>query len=357
MSEIRSILQGLVGKIATVRPQNKVPMYENRDLSLAPPMFRHKYASINFGRFCGDNLEAWIFQAEHYFEFYEIIEKLGTLYSEGNNETNAPKVFDDLSERPTNANSIYISCKLSQLEVMDPHNVCKLTIRDTTEAFFPNDLAYSVSPSAEATDRENDVKSEDKNDEEEIVTIRDGKVYPQHGLGLAQCWKKLSSIPSTCSYPNLITRRITSRLVHDLMSLVPCVSANNVSKIKIMIYGSLNDIIRWFTLLDTSQIITHICHAILYKVMKVQKLSKSDRVNSAILKAANKIIILFLMVFTCSSQGNYNTPSCQMKFPHMNLEDKVLFEGESIVVNQIDPVRAYGLLECFIWDPDPFTLC
>ncbi|KAG5616975.1 hypothetical protein H5410_016799 [Solanum commersonii] len=54
-------------------------------------------------------------------------------------------------------------------------------------------------------------------------------------------------------------------------------------------------IIRWFTLLDTSQIITHICHAILYKVMKVQKLSKSDGVNSAILKAANKIIIFFLM--------------------------------------------------------------
>ncbi|KAH0686387.1 hypothetical protein KY290_017973 [Solanum tuberosum] len=74
MSEIRSILQGLVGKIATVRPQNKVPMYENRDLSPAPPMFRHKYASINFGWFCGDNPKAWIFQAEHYFEFYEIAE-------------------------------------------------------------------------------------------------------------------------------------------------------------------------------------------------------------------------------------------------------------------------------------------
>ncbi|XP_049388498.1 uncharacterized protein LOC125852858, partial [Solanum stenotomum] len=179
MSEIRSILQGLVGKIATVTPQNK-------------------YASINFGRFCGDNPEAWIFQAEHYFEFYEITEKyklsLASLYldgealewyqwlfwnkqladwkhftvkvmirfrkqhlesqrchllnnqvtsndiinlpfsqscdeqSEGNNKTNAPKVFDDLSERPTNANFIDISCKLSQLEVKDPHNVCKLTI-------------------------------------------------------------------------------------------------------------------------------------------------------------------------------------------------------------------------------------
>ncbi|KAH0752122.1 hypothetical protein KY285_005270 [Solanum tuberosum] len=774
MFEIRSILQGLVGKIATARPQNNVPMYENRDLSPAPPTFRHKYASINFGRFCGDNPEAWIFQAEHYFEFYEIAEKyklsLASLYldgealewylwlfqnkqladwkhftakvmirfrkqhlesqrchllnnqqvtsvidyqsrfedvssgygdfnvlasdiayvspqwndiinsplpqccdekSEGNNKTNAPKVLDDLSERPTDANSIDISCKLSQLEVEDPHKVCKLTIRDTSAAYFPSDLTYSVSPTAEETDCENDAKSEDKNDEEEIATIRDGKVYPQHRLGLAQCWKKMSSIPSTCSYPNLTTRGITSRLGHDVillimnlfppdqfglefpfdpgsslltmynlvfcvassdldhdkfimstlrnsrnwvdtgqgrniydflssksrenvieekvwrmlqgfvesysrqspnipvnrvvkllcamfglihesrtvsrhihfnhgqfldcgafpfdsvlyhflvslwvqtfqprlprplpkppfsvfllnflgqieksveielkfdfdglvviggvdsktnahlytanlnskvqpatdvltiilqewkvlklrnkykvklqvvhltgytfygviervdlvvlhrlhygliamerqgeegasktvrqnlkvnnfsfdgleyvkkyhlhhisidrkgidvekewsediaefvsyinefllvnMSLVPRVAASNVSKIKIMIYGSLNDIIRWFTLLDTSQSIIYLCHVILYKVMKVQKLSKSDGVNSAILKAANKIIILFLMVFTCSSQGNYNTPSCRMKFPDMKLEDKVLF--------------------------------
>ncbi|KAG5616973.1 hypothetical protein H5410_016797 [Solanum commersonii] len=210
MSGIRSILQGLVGKIATVRPQNKVPMYENRDLSPAPPIPK-----------------TWIFQAEHYFEFYEIAEKyklsLASLYLdgealewyqwlfwnkhftvkvtsvidyqshfedvlsgygdfnqyEGNNKTNVSKVFDDLSERPTDANSIDISCKLSQLEVKDPHN---------------------------ATNRENDVKSEDKNDEEEIVTIRDGK--------------KLSSIPSTFSYPNLITRGITSRLGHDVSFLI-----------------------------------------------------------------------------------------------------------------------------------------
>lgn len=109
------------------------------------------------------------------------------------------------------------------------------------------------------------------------------------------------------------------------MSLVPCGVVSNISQIKVMIYGSLNDIIRWFTHLDTSQIIINLCHAILYKVMKVRKLSKSDGVNSAIHKAANKIIILFLMVFTYSSQGNYNTPSRRMKFPHMNLEDKVLF--------------------------------
>ncbi|KAH0633170.1 hypothetical protein KY284_035956 [Solanum tuberosum] len=144
---------------------------QRRYLSPAPPMFHHKYTSINFGRFCGDNIEAWIFYAEYYFEFYEIAKKYklsqAALYldgealecrfenvssgygdfnvlaldiayvsqqwndiinsplpqwcgeqSEGNNKTNAPKVFDDLCERPTYTNSIDISC---QFEVEDPH--------------------------------------------------------------------------------------------------------------------------------------------------------------------------------------------------------------------------------------------
>ncbi|WMV25974.1 hypothetical protein MTR67_019359 [Solanum verrucosum] len=42
---------------------------------------------------------------------------------------------------------------------------------------------------------------------------------------------------------------------------------------------------------------------------------------------------------------------------HSNLEDKVHFEGGSIVVNQADSIRAYGLLEAFIWDPGPITIC
>ncbi|KAH0682600.1 hypothetical protein KY289_020352 [Solanum tuberosum] len=42
---------------------------------------------------------------------------------------------------------------------------------------------------------------------------------------------------------------------------------------------------------------------------------------------------------------------------HSNLEDKVHFEGGSIVVNQADSVRAYGLLEALIWDPSPITIC
>ncbi|KAH0743037.1 hypothetical protein KY290_031030 [Solanum tuberosum] len=45
------------------------------------------------------------------------------------------------------------------------------------------------------------------------------------------------------------------------------------------------------------------------------------------------------------------------EFHDLNLEDKVLFESGSIVVNQTDSVRAYGLLESFIWDPGPITIC
>ncbi|KAH0721589.1 hypothetical protein KY284_006619 [Solanum tuberosum] len=44
-------------------------------------------------------------------------------------------------------------------------------------------------------------------------------------------------------------------------------------------------------------------------------------------------------------------------FHDLNLEDKVPFDGWSIVVNQVDSIRAYGLLETFIWDPGPMTIC
>uniref|UniRef100_A0A0V0H8L4 Putative ovule protein n=1 Tax=Solanum chacoense TaxID=4108 RepID=A0A0V0H8L4_SOLCH len=44
-------------------------------------------------------------------------------------------------------------------------------------------------------------------------------------------------------------------------------------------------------------------------------------------------------------------------FHDLNLEDKVPFEGWSIVVNQVDFIRAYGLLETFIWDSGPMTIC
>ncbi|KAK4740171.1 hypothetical protein R3W88_003868 [Solanum pinnatisectum] len=109
-------------------------------------------------------------------------------------------------------------------------------------------------------------------------------------------------------------------------------------------------------------------------VINVQKLCKNNGVNSGIIKAANQITILFIMAFTCSNQGIYNIPSCQMKFLDMNLEDKVLFGGGSIVVILDDFIRAYGLdaanmtdpvdiigpskmLETFIWDPGLISYC
>ncbi|KAK4727026.1 hypothetical protein R3W88_031943 [Solanum pinnatisectum] len=109
-------------------------------------------------------------------------------------------------------------------------------------------------------------------------------------------------------------------------------------------------------------------------VINVQKLCKNNGVNSGIIKAANQITILFIMAFTCSSQGIYNTPSFQMKFLDMNLDDKVPFGGKSIVVIHDNFIRAYGLdaanmtdpvditgpskiMESFIWDPGPISYC
>ncbi|KAH0734302.1 hypothetical protein KY285_010009 [Solanum tuberosum] len=45
------------------------------------------------------------------------------------------------------------------------------------------------------------------------------------------------------------------------------------------------------------------------------------------------------------------------EFHDLNLEDKVLFENGSIVVNQADSVRAYRPLETFIWDSGPISIC
>lgn len=59
-------------------------------------------------------------------------------------------------------------------------------------------------------------------------------------------------------------------------------------------------------------------------VINLQKLCKNNRVNSGIIKAANRITILFIIALTCSSQGIYNTQICQMEFLDMNLKDKVL---------------------------------
>ncbi|KAH0648164.1 hypothetical protein KY285_033412 [Solanum tuberosum] len=96
------------------------------------------------------------------------------------------------------------------------------------------------------------------------------------------------------------------------------------------------------------------------------KLSKNNATMTSLLQAANQIRILIVKVFVCCSQV-YNTPSCQMTFLDLNLEDKVLFGGGCIIVNQVKSVRAYELeleneiglskiLKCFNWDPGPINI-
>ncbi|KAH0682530.1 hypothetical protein KY290_021108 [Solanum tuberosum] len=90
-SEIRSILKELVGKVATIRPQNKLSMNENRGPSPAPPMFCDKNASIKFGRSCekyklsfaslyldGEALEwyRWLFQNKKLADWKHFTAKL-----------------------------------------------------------------------------------------------------------------------------------------------------------------------------------------------------------------------------------------------------------------------------------------
>lgn len=74
-----------------------------------------------------------------------------TLHMFLRNGKNAPKELDDFSKGLTNVNYIDISYNLSQIIIEDPQKVCKLTIGDATEAYFTNDVAYFVSPNAEAT--------------------------------------------------------------------------------------------------------------------------------------------------------------------------------------------------------------
>ncbi|KAH0671293.1 hypothetical protein KY285_023968 [Solanum tuberosum] len=122
---------------------------------------------------------------------------------------------------------------------------------------------------------------------------------------------------------------------------------------------SLGEIFWCIVLLDTSHIIKLPSHVI-------PKVSKNYATMSRLLQAANQIMMLFLHGFACSSQAHY-TSSFQMTFPDSNLEDKVLFGGGCIVVNQASSIKAYKLevvneigpskmLECFIWDPNPISI-
>ncbi|WMV09979.1 hypothetical protein MTR67_003364 [Solanum verrucosum] len=67
----RMLVGSLILMIVTPNMALQYSMEEHLPTTTIP---RHKPASVELGRFRGDNLEAWIFQAERYFDFYRIEE-------------------------------------------------------------------------------------------------------------------------------------------------------------------------------------------------------------------------------------------------------------------------------------------
>ncbi|KAH0781188.1 hypothetical protein KY290_000786 [Solanum tuberosum] len=86
--------------------------------------------------------------------------------------------------------------------------------------------------------------------------------------------------------------------------------------------------------------------------------SKGTGVDLSVLKVSNSWFHSNTKAVDLDSPSSLDRFAIVMsRWLHSNLEDKVHFEGGSIVVNQADFVRAYGLLEAFIWDPGPITMC
>ncbi|KAH0776226.1 hypothetical protein KY290_007637 [Solanum tuberosum] len=79
IADIRHMLQEVTGKFVPTGPHIRDPTMEvarphhGKD-TLEAPTLRHRPASVELGRFRGENPEAWIFQAERYFDFYGIAE-------------------------------------------------------------------------------------------------------------------------------------------------------------------------------------------------------------------------------------------------------------------------------------------
>ncbi|KAK4737550.1 hypothetical protein R3W88_001247 [Solanum pinnatisectum] len=86
--------------------------------------------------------------------------------------------------------------------------------------------------------------------------------------------------------------------------------------------------------------------------------AKGTRVDLSVLKVSNSWFHSNTKAVALDSPSSLDRFTIVMsRWLHSNLEDKVHFEGGSIVVNQADSVRPYGLLEAFIWDPGPITIC
>ncbi|KAH0653300.1 hypothetical protein KY289_030978 [Solanum tuberosum] len=68
LADMRGFFQKMVGKIVPMGSPQRDPYMD----APTAPTLRHKPASVELGRFGGENAEAWLFQAERYFDFYGI---------------------------------------------------------------------------------------------------------------------------------------------------------------------------------------------------------------------------------------------------------------------------------------------
>lgn len=82
----QKLLLDLMSQVANTSHSHAVDAAVSVGAPLVPSM-RHKPASVEMPRFHGDNPESWVFQAERYFDFYNISEdhklSLASFYLDG----------------------------------------------------------------------------------------------------------------------------------------------------------------------------------------------------------------------------------------------------------------------------------
>lgn len=84
MAQNQKVMQDILSQMAAFSLQQRStglepsyhhspePSLHQSSHGVSYPTLRHKSALVEFGHFNGDNAEAWVFQAERYFEFYSI---------------------------------------------------------------------------------------------------------------------------------------------------------------------------------------------------------------------------------------------------------------------------------------------
>lgn len=99
MAQNQKVMQDILSQMAAFSLQQRStglepsyhrspePSLRQSSHGVSYPTLRHKPAPVEFGRFNGDNADAWVFQAERYFEFYSISDSnklsLASFYLDG----------------------------------------------------------------------------------------------------------------------------------------------------------------------------------------------------------------------------------------------------------------------------------